>query len=79
MSGKGTEGNLELSFVRSRNASDITYLVLGSDDLVNWETVHYDSEATPYAGGDALMDEVVVSIPAPSSPWFLRLQVVKAD
>ncbi|MEI6675255.1 MAG: Calx-beta domain-containing protein, partial [Verrucomicrobiota bacterium] len=75
------DDRLSLIFSRLRDATDITYRVQASSDLVNWTNI-WSSATDPYPGG--LSPSVLLSVPdtevigAPGiAKRFLRLQVTQ--
>ena len=75
------DDRLSLIFSRLRDATDITYRVQASSDLVNWTNI-WSSATDPYPGG--LSPSVLLSVPdtevigAPGiTKRFLRLQVTQ--
>jgi hypothetical protein len=70
--------HLTLTFPRLRDASDITYRVLATDDLVNWTPI-WSSASNPYPGSSpsvwqTVSDPVAIGTPGVTRR-FLRLEV----
>ena len=78
-----TDGSLQLTFTRRKDAADIHYIVEGSGNLASgWETPIYSSANTAYEGGTNASCPVTVSdnipiLSAPGGKRFMRLRVVR--
>lgn len=75
---------LSITFTRSSVATDLTYLVQGSSDLVGWSDLAISSGGNPMTGAGLISetgaapsftDEVRDTVPYPSGPRYLRLKV----
>ncbi len=67
---------LSLSFFRARDAADLRYRVLASEDLISWVPI-WSSVDHPYAGSDVRTVETVIDpVPINGVPRrFLKLEV----
>ncbi len=68
-------GTVTFVYPRVLSATDITYQVEWSTDLITWHTTGITEEVLP--GGDGVVEEILASLPNPGVRLFIQVRILQ--